>query len=202
MLKIELTFARHCEKPGRIYEADSDKLMAARIAGGDKAAWGWFFDHYSPWAYRYAYWSLNQNKADAEDLCSDIMLSAAKSIGTFDSRRGDLDAWVHGLARKRLAHFCRSRKIELPITECDSIPAPSAVPFESKEAVNLALASIPQRQAAALIAKYVDGCTTDEVADIMGSTPKAAESLLTRARAAFRTAFNTLTACAGCENNE
>jgi len=114
-LKIELTFTGRDIEGGQAERGDSDAGLARRILEGDKNAWGKFFDRYSHWTYRFAYWHLNRNRADAEDLCSDIMLSAAKDIVRFDPNRGDLDAWMFGLARNRLSHFCRSRKIELPI---------------------------------------------------------------------------------------
>ena len=47
-----------------------------------------------------------------------------------------------------------------------------------------ALALLPARYAAALRAKYLDGRTVDEIAAAAGQTPKAVESLLSRARAA------------------
>ncbi|MEN6357009.1 MAG: RNA polymerase sigma factor [Armatimonadota bacterium] len=171
---------------------NEDEILSRKIAAGDTGAWDDFFDRYAPWAYRFAYHHLNANHADAEDLCSDIMLTAAKSIGKYDPKRGDLDAWLHGIARNRLAHFCRARHIEEPLTEEFCI-SETALP-DLKYAVNRALADLPKRQADALISKYVEGYTTDELAQRTGSTTKAVESLLVRARTAFRTAFGKLMA--------
>jgi RNA polymerase sigma-70 factor (ECF subfamily) len=70
-----------------------------------------------------------------------------------------------------------------------------------KDTVGRALASLSERQATASIVKYVEGYTTDELAEKMGSSPKATESLLVRARAAFRSAFNAL-ADSGGEDHE
>jgi len=179
----------------------SDAALAKRIAAGDVAAWQMFFDQYSPWAYRFAYHHLGGNHADAEDLCSDILMTAARSVKRYDTRRGTLDLWLLGLARHRLARFCRRRRRELHvIPEASTSAASPEIPLASQPAdtaltrdvVNRALASLPQRQAAVLIAKYVSGHTVDELARSMDSSPKAVESLLSRARAAFRSAFNSL----------
>ncbi len=181
--------------------AGDDAAIAHRIAGGDVAAWGAFFERYAPWAYRFAYHHLDGNHADAEDLCSDIMMVAAQSIGRYDSRRGGFDVWLLGLARHRLARFCRRRRIEMPLVpDLATIEAHSASWASHwasdgalhRAVVNRALASLPERQAAALIGKYVTGRTVEELAAQMGSTPKAIESLLSRARAAFRSAFSAL----------
>ncbi len=194
-----------CRKHGIVdsmNEAGSDQELAHKIADGDIDAWDRFFDRYSSWSYNFAYRHLNSNHADAQDLCSDIMLTAAKSIGGFDFKRGCLDAWLHGLARNRLCHFCRSRRIELPLIpdiidhSCHSDAASIDISdtAHTKDAVNRSLASIPCRQAEALIGKYVEGYTTEELALQMEISIKAVESLLVRARESFRSVFGKLMA--------
>lgn len=143
---------------------------------------------------------MNCNHADAEDLCSIIMIAAARSIGKFNSKKGSLDAWMFGLARKRLAQFCRDRRMHFPLIPdvSDQSSATETTHVYNvddallKDVVNRAISVLPERQASVLIAKYVDGYSTDELAEIMGSTNKAVESLLGRARIAFRSAFDRL----------
>lgn len=195
-----MTLNRQHGVEGQAEVTDTGEALARMIAAGDTDAWDRFFDRYSPWVYRFAYAHLSGNRADAEDLCSDIMLTAAKSIGKFDPKRGELDQWVHGVARHRLARFCRSRRIELPLisdlvdqsSDSESTSISLADQVHARDVVNRALACLPERQAAALVAKYVEGYTTDELARQAQSSPKAIESLLVRARAAFRSAFNRL----------
>jgi len=74
----------------------------------------------------------------------------------------------------------------------DSTSSDLADRVHVRDVVNRALASLPERQAAALVAKYVEGYTTDELASRIESSPEAVESLLVRARASFRSAFNSL----------
>ncbi|MBI3948203.1 MAG: sigma-70 family RNA polymerase sigma factor [Armatimonadetes bacterium] len=175
--------------------SDDDKLARA-VARGDTDAWDRFFDRYSAWAYRFAYHHLDRSHADAEDLCADILMTAARSLHRFDARRGTLDLWVLGLARHRLARFCRRRRRDLPLIpeildaeESESGPSTDDLleAMVTRDAVNRALASLPERQARALVGKYVEGYTVEELARLLGATPKAVESLLSRARAAFRT---------------
>lgn len=94
---------------------DPDGVLARRIAAGDVQAWDQFYAKYFNWAYRFAYWHLNGRHADAEDLCCDILMAAAQSIGGFDARRGTLEVWLLGRARHRLARFCRKRRLDLPL---------------------------------------------------------------------------------------
>lgn len=201
-LEVDMTMSQQRQAAGAADTMSIDEALALSIAAGDTDAWDRFFDRYSSWVYRFAYHHLNGNHADAEDLCSDIIITASKSISKFDPERGNLDAWLHGLARNRLSRFCRSRKIELPlipdIVDQSSTPETTtcnlAEKTHVKDVVNRALAYLPERQAAALVAKYVEGYTTDELAQSIGSSTKAVESLLVRARTAFRTAFSSLVA--------
>lgn len=181
--------------------AAADRELAGKIAAGDPDAWDRFFDRYSRWVYRFAYSHLDGNKADAEDLCSDIMMTAARSIRGFDSSRGGLDVWMHGIARHRLAHFCRGRRIHLPLVpdldcSCSEVDSPNLDALLEKalmrDIVKRTLAALPERQASVLIGKYVEGFSTEELARISETTPKAVESLLVRARSAFRSAFSRL----------
>jgi RNA polymerase sigma-70 factor (ECF subfamily) len=182
--------------------SSADEALARRISAGEVAAWDVFFDRYASWAYRFAYQHLGSNRADAEDLCSDILMTAAKCIRRYDASRGALDVWLLGIARHRLARFCRRRRWEVPLMPDTAeaganpeqvIPVPSVDASLTRQIVNRALASLPQRQAAVLVGKYVVGYTVEELARSHDITPKAVESLLSRARAAFRSSFRSLT---------
>ncbi len=51
------------------------------------------------------------------------------------------------------------------------------------------MASLPEHYEAVLRAKYLDGQSMADIAAARGESVKAVESLLTRARAAFRAAY-------------
>jgi RNA polymerase sigma-70 factor (ECF subfamily) len=59
--------------------------------------------------------------------------------------------------------------------------------------VNATMAQLPPHYRQALEAKYVEGRSMREMAAADGGTEKAVESLLTRARQAFRDTFVALT---------
>jgi RNA polymerase sigma factor (sigma-70 family) len=58
--------------------------------------------------------------------------------------------------------------------------------------VHVALDRLPSHYARVLEWKYLEGYTMKEIAGRIDSTSKAVESLLTRARIAFRDALSTL----------
>lgn len=181
---------------------DSDKFLAKAVAQGDKDAWSRFFDRFLPWTYRFAYYHLGMNCADAEDLCSDILELAARSIGKYDATRGSLDIWMLGLAKHRLIRFYRRRRKEIPLipeiiesTSTQGKSEQSALEDQvlTREEVHCILAALPERQVTVLIGKYLDGYSMEELARMLDTTPKAIEMLLRRGRQAFRAALNSET---------
>jgi DNA-directed RNA polymerase specialized sigma24 family protein len=73
-------------------------------------------------------------------------------------------------------------------------PLACASMAQVQEAVLAALDYLPSDYADVLEWKYVQELSVEEIAHRIGRTPKATESLLTRARNAFREAFHTLRA--------
>jgi RNA polymerase sigma-70 factor (ECF subfamily) len=59
--------------------------------------------------------------------------------------------------------------------------------------VRVALDFLPARYGDVLEWKYIDEHSVSDIAGRLGLSPKAAESMLTRARQAFREAFSALT---------
>jgi RNA polymerase sigma-70 factor (ECF subfamily) len=58
--------------------------------------------------------------------------------------------------------------------------------------VRLTLEYLPAKYATALELKYIRGCSVDEIGEQLAISSKAAESVLSRARAAFKEAFRSL----------
>jgi RNA polymerase sigma-70 factor (ECF subfamily) len=71
-------------------------------------------------------------------------------------------------------------------------PETSALRKESSLMVHTALDSLPPRYSQVLEMKYLDNLPVKEIADRMNLRPKAAESLLTRARNSFRKSYARL----------
>jgi len=184
---------------GAAEPANPDDMLAKAVAGGDTDAWERLFDRFLHWAYRFAYYHLGQNKADAEDLCSDILHAAARSIGGYNANRGSLDIWMLGVARHCLIRLYRRRRIEIPetaefiesaIEAGGSGPSASESLILARDQIHRILASMPERQSTVLIGKYLEGYSVGELASKLETTPKAVEMLLRRARNAFRAAFS------------
>jgi RNA polymerase sigma-70 factor (ECF subfamily) len=133
------------------------------------------------------------SRAMAEDLAGETFLAASR---LFSMGRGSevTPAWLRTVAHRRLVDHWRSssagrRRTDRLVAErrCEDVP-----PNDPDRRVDRALASLPERQRAVLVLRYLDDHSVSEVAGALALTYKAAESLLSRARASFATAYEEL----------
>jgi RNA polymerase sigma-70 factor (ECF subfamily) len=144
--------------------------------------------------YRYLHHRCG-SKALAEDLTSDSLLAAIDRL-----LAGDIDrisvAYVIGIARHKLVdHWRRSerdrRHLELHRGSDDD--SHSDVAFEPGRS-SAALAAVSPMQRAALTLRYLDDLTVPQVAAALDRSVAATETLLMRAKRAFRDAYERLEA--------
>ena len=126
----------------------------------------------------------------AEDLTGETFVAASK---LFELGRGGevTPAWLQTVARRRLVDHWRStsahrRRVERLAREPVPVEAP---PHDTDDDVYRALGSLPDRQRAALVLRYLDEFSVSEVAEALGTGYKATESLLSRARRSFAEAL-------------
>ena len=123
-------------------------------------------------------------------------MNAVRRLASFDPDKGSFRQWLRGIAANLLRnHFRRKRPAtgqELPDRPADQ--ETDADREDRAEIIGVVLAELPAPYEDVLRAKYLDQRGVDDIAADLGQTPKAIESLLTRARQAFRAAF--------CKNEE
>ena len=165
-----------------------ERLLHAAAAGGDAAAWGELFRHAYDDVFRYALWRCGSRVDLAEDVVQDTWLLATRKVRAFDPARGSFAAWVCGLAANVARNVVRAR---LRYTRTlAAVPVPAGdVPEHDPELVAVVLAELPPDYEVVLRGKYFNCQNVGELAAEMGKSAKAVESLLTRAREAFRVAY-------------
>lgn len=123
----------------------------------------------------------------AEDLTSDVFLAAARSVSA--GAVGTLSiAWLITVARNKLVDYWRRQAREergLHVLGQDPGPADPLDDIEEGRAL-VTLRRLPASYQAVISLRYLDGLPVSQVAVEMGKTLHATESLLARARAAFR----------------
>ena len=177
----------------------AEKTLVDRMVAGDEAAFAVFTDEYYPGLYRFAARRLQ----DRELVREIVQNTALKAIDKLASYRGEapLFTWLCAICRTEIAlHFRGQSRAPRPVELIDAaLPGSSAVPEapvlrrETSALVHEALDDLPDHYGRALEWKYLDGVAVTEIARRLEVSPKAAESLLTRARNAFRDGYQRLT---------
>lgn len=164
-----------------------------QMRAGEEVAFEVFAESYLPGLYRFARRRLDDDRELTKDVVQSTMCSVIQSLGGW---RGEapLFTWLCACCRNEIAahfrrHGRRPREVEL---DEGAAEAGSAGDFESAELVHLALDLIGPRYARAVEWRYLEGLDVADVARRLDTGYKAAESLLSRARAAFRTAYEQL----------
>ena len=125
--------------------------------------------------------------AVAEDLTAETFLAAARAAGRPGTEL--TVAWLIGTARHKLVdHWRRDGRQRQALEELYEDQEPHADPNDPVETlhVHAILASLPPHQRAALTLRYLDGLPVEEVARHLEKSVHATESLLMRAKAAYR----------------
>ena len=181
----------------------SEREMVRRMLGGDEVAFDEFFADYFPRLFRFAVLRVRDQDA-AEDIVQNSLIAAVRHLGSW---RGEasLFTWLCTICRREISAWEKrtSRRVIVSIADDDpglraaleSIGAAADAPdaglarADTGRIVQLVLDHLPPRYSRALEWKYLEELSVDEIAGRLQCTPKAAESLLTRARDAFRDAF-------------
>lgn len=185
-----------------------DRELAAQVAGGDQQAFDAFFKEYFPRLFRFTLSRVNNDAYLAEEIVQRTMCIVVRKMGAF---RGEalLFTWLCQICRNETVAVFRQRHIEmseeLPIEDhpavqaalesvlgTDHRPETAQRRDEIAHFVKTTLEHLPAKYAIALEMKYVQGCSVAEIGEKLGVGTKAAESVLSRARVAFKDGFRSL----------
>lgn len=125
------------------------------------------------------------DRALAEDLTSDTFLAAVSA--PIDAPR--TVGWMIGIARHKPADHWRWTARQERLLGAIAAGVDEADPWDVELdvlAARAVLAHLTTAHRAALTLRYLDGCGVAEIAELLDRTPAAAETLLVRARRAFR----------------
>ena len=188
----------------------SDVELARRVLSGDEAAFDEFFDRYFPRLYRFAIARLGGNEDASEEIVQRVLIHALERLHTY---RGEaaLLTWLCTLCRREMGAW-HEREGRIPVVSFSDdrpemramLDALAAADADDPEAalrvreltgiVQQTLDHLPGRYGDVLEWKYIQELSVSEIAERLGVGYKAAESLLTRARAAFREGFSLVSA--------
>jgi len=185
-----------------------ERVLRGAVLAGDQRAWqAWYEESYEP-LYAYVHWRSGGLGELAEEVVQETWLVAVRRVRAFDPGQGSFLAWLRGIAanvlRNRLRARARVSRAESLRGERESDAPVDAelIRRERAERIAAALADLPEHYEAVLRAKYLEGASVAEIAETAGQTSKAVESLLSRARQAFRERYQAIESSSNVRKHE
>lgn len=188
---------------------DSDAELVERMRAGDERAFNTFFDTYFPRIYRFALPRLAREEDAAKDVVQATLIKAIRNLKHY---RGEaaLFTWICQICRHEIVDFLRASRrhsdkvvliedspevraaletVAIPETES---PVARLDRAETGRLIRSVLDRLPSRYGDVLEWKYVEGRSVEEIGAALGIGHTAAQSMLARARVAFREALETV----------
>jgi RNA polymerase sigma-70 factor (ECF subfamily) len=168
----------------------NEERLRRAVLAGDQTAWRALYDGAYQELWSYVVWRCAGLRDLAEEVTQETWLIAVRRIREFVPAQAGFIAWLRGIAAKVLQNHFRAIARRPRQTLSGDEAAPNIDDErEQAEVIGQALAELPENYEAVLRAKYLDQSAVAQIAADWNETPKAIESLLTRARDAFRVAY-------------
>jgi RNA polymerase sigma-70 factor (ECF subfamily) len=136
-------------------------------------------------------WRLLGNSADAQDASQEVFLRAFRFLRRFDPRR-PIEPWLVRIT-VNVCRDCAKRTRQQPggIAEsrepiCANDPHDDLQAQEQKLRLQQALQQLPEKERAAVVLRDIEGLSTAEVAQVLGSSETTVRVQISNARLKMR----------------
>ncbi len=171
------------------------RLLIERAISGDPGAFEQIMIH-SQQKVMSVSWRMLGNEADAGDASQEVFLRVYKYLGRFKQDQ-DFFAWLYqitinvcrDIARKRQHHTDRfpsldtagdERALEVPARQEDADQV--LIAAQQRDLIASAMATLPEKERAAILLRDIEGLSTHEVARILKSSSTTVRSQISSAR--------------------
>jgi RNA polymerase sigma-70 factor (ECF subfamily) len=174
----------------RMAGSESDESLMGLVAQGDQRAFRILMGRHMTLAIRVAQRVVG-NAAEADDIGQDAFLRVWSRAASFDPRVARFTTWLYrvvlNLALDRIrkpSHASIDQAAE--VRSDDPEPVTLMIADEERRMIAAAMATLPERQRAAIVLFHMEGLGGRDGAKSMNVSEKAFESLLVRARSALK----------------
>jgi len=189
--------------PRRVDQAlTDDRQLIRRMLAGDERAFEAFFSAYFARVYRFALPRLNGDVEATQEVVLSALTKALRNLSDFRAE-SNLFTWLCQICRHEVVDHIRARRRSRHVVLIDdepelrmaleSIEAPEDYDLLAKygrsevsRLVRVVLDRLPSSYGDALEWKYIQGDSVEVIGERLGIGTTAAQSLLARARVAFR----------------
>jgi RNA polymerase sigma-70 factor (ECF subfamily) len=127
------------------------------------------------------------NGEDAKDAAQEVFIRLHSTLGRFDEEK-DLGPWLYRLTVNICRDVMRRSKREMPIESAHDAanespdPEQSAMAAQQYQIVLNALRELPEREREVIVLRDLEGRSTREVAEILGSAEATVRSQISTGR--------------------
>jgi RNA polymerase sigma-70 factor (ECF subfamily) len=203
------TPSRHVDPLSAELSSTQDKALVAAVVRGDQRAFNEFFNTYFSRVYRFALPRLHRDHDAAKEVVQATLIKGLRALPGFRFDAA-LFTWLCQICRRQIADYVKVNNrfrnnivliednpevrdaLEDVEGAAKSDPQHAYSAEERRQLVRSILDRLPARYGDVLEWKYIDGHSVEEISERLGVGHGAAQSLLARARTAFRQAVETV----------
>lgn len=164
----------------------SDEALLARYAAGDPVAARALVARLTPRVFAVARRMLG-SEAEAEEVSQDALVRLWRIAPDWRVGEAQVSTWLYRVTVNLCTDRLRRRR-DMPL-DPEADYADDAPPVEQRlqdadraAALERALASLPERQRQVVVLRHLEGLSNPEIAEILGLTVEAVESLTARGK--------------------
>ena len=164
----------------------SDDALLALYGNGDSMAAASLTARLTPMVFRLAK-RLLSDAAEAEDVTQEGMLRLWKIAPEWRQGEAKVSTWLYRVTTNLCTDRLRKRRgvaldaIAEPMDDTPGIEA-RMISDNRAEALNGALAKLPDRQREAVVLRHIEGLANPEIAEVLDISVEAVESLIARGK--------------------
>ena len=165
--------------------SDSDEALLALFYAGQQSAFAVLYERYWERTLRYA-WRMLRRREEAEELCAEVWMQLAQGVW---KPTGMVRSFLFTLLHRRCLDRLRRRQRRLRLLpwgrqEPASAQTPEEAAVHSERLCRLerALAGLSEQHRTAVLLFYVEGLSSQQVAQAMGCSDQQLRSRLSYAR--------------------
>ena len=176
-----------------------EKQLIKNAAAGDAAAFEALVERYQKQVYNLALRMVN-NESDAEDLAQEAFIRAWRGLGSFQFT-SQFSTWLYRLTSNICIDFLRAQKrrkvvsltmlrdeedSQWDLPDSDPLPEQQMIAAQEREALSRAFAALDPEFRQVLTLRIVNGCSYQQIGQILGVAEGTVKSRLSRAREQLR----------------
>jgi RNA polymerase sigma-70 factor (ECF subfamily) len=128
------------------------------------------------------------NLEDAQDASQEVFLKLYRNLARVECER--LSGWLYRVTVNVCHDLRRKRPQVRPVEDGDTLaegdPQRERIDAERRQALNMSLRMLPEKERAALVLRDLEGLSTAEVARALGSSEATVRSQISKARVKVR----------------